>query len=350
MNLETQARDAAARLREAALEVDSEGHLEDLVSTRRRRTLGRLVAGAAGLALLAGVAVGVGSDRRPPPPVGPSGSGTIVTDLSASGGPGALRLQTGDAVRMITELPDGRSLVNPDDLEISPDGTKLALVGDDTLQVLGLGTDTTSTSVPCRGCMFVSWIGYRVGLMLVSRLHGRNLQNHVYTSEGDDEGAMRLPDGVTAMGYAPDRLHLSAIEYIGPRAHPRGRISVVDDRTTRRTPLRDTETKPGELIGDLAWSPDGTRIGYVVQGPRNSEGFSRFRLMVASADGAFVRQVADLGRCVCFNTSPPPTFAWSPDGGSVVVAKTDAVVVPLDGSASGSVPGHGPVDWGPPDP
>jgi DNA-directed RNA polymerase specialized sigma24 family protein len=353
---------AVAALRAAARGVDAERGLRDLQERGRRRrlrTAGAVVAGA--LAVVGAVALlsgpGGADERRDDRRVDPPGSGAVVTNLSGTGNDGQVLVEGGSSKVLLTALRDGTPLVSPEDLEVSPEGDKLALVGDDTLQVVGLGDDRTATSVPCPRCRFVDWMGFKVGILLVTSYGVDGPTTHVYGNDGRNRGAITMSDGISPSGYSPDRLRMVGVQDLGRGDRQRSRLFVLDDTTGTRTPLRTTTTAPGEFIYDVSWSPDGVQVGYIVAGDYAGGGVAAegHRLMVASADGSGVREVADLGRCYCVRTADP-RFAWSPDGSALVAVTVSAQdsrdrsqvrVLSLDGRVEQVLEGGAPVDWGP---
>ena len=353
---------AVAALREAARGVDPERGLRDLHGRgrrRRTRTAGAVVAAAVvvagGVALLGGP--GGADERRHDGPVDPPGSGAVVTNLSGTGNDGQVLVEGGSSKVLLSALRDGTPLVSPEDLEVSPEGDKLALVGDDTLQVVGLGEDRTSTSVPCPRCRFVDWMGFKVGILLVTSYGVDGPTTHVYGNDGANRGAITMAEGISPSGYSPDRLRMVGVQDLGRGDRQRSRLFVLDDTTGTRTPLPATTTEPGRFIYDVSWSPDGVQVGYIVAGDYAGGGVAAqdHQLMVASADGSGVREVADLGRCYCVRTADP-RFAWSPEGSDMVAVtvsaqdsrdRSEVRVLSLDGSVEQVLAGGAPVDWGP---
>jgi Tol biopolymer transport system component len=180
---------------------------------------------------------------------------------------------------------------------------------------------------------------------------------HVYGNNGRNRGAITMPDGISPSGYSPDRLRMVGVQDLGRGDRQRSRLFVLDDTTGTRTPLPATETGPGRFIYDVSWSPDGVLVGYIDAGEYAGRGVAAqdYRLMVASADGTGVHEVADLGRCYCVSTADP-RFAWSPDGSSLVAVtvttndahdRSEVRLLSLDGRVEQVVDGGAPVDWAP---
>ncbi len=354
-------RSAVGSLRDEARYVDPQRGLADLAVARRRHRVRTAVVVVTVLAVVTAVFWFVGGpspdEDVAPGPEDPPGSGAVVSTLRADGTTGEVLVEGGSSKVLVSELHDGTPLVSPVDLEVSPEGDKLAVVGEDTLQVVGLGDNRTSTTVPCLRCRFVDWMGFKVGILLVTSFGAQGPSTQVYGDDGVARGALKLPEGIVASGYSPDRLSMVGVSELGRGDARRSRLFVLDDGTGVRTPLPDTESAPGRFIYDVTWSPDGVQVGYIEAGEYNGSGIAAqdYRLMVASRDGTEVHEVADLGRCVCVQTADP-RFAWSPDGSSLVavtVATQDSAdtsevrVFSLDGEVGSVLQGGAPVDWGP---
>ena len=117
-------------------------------------------------------------------------------------------------------------------------------------------------------------------------LDGKNRRPFLTVPDG--EGGLDMPS------VAPDAKRLVLISYRGP-----GLRSQVWTYGLPSGPFRQlTETAEGAY--DPAWSPDGTRIAYVVRDK------GRHDVWVMGADGSDARQVTDAGAC----RAP----CWSPDG------------------------------------
>lgn len=267
-------------------------------------------------------------------------STAVVTDLSGAGGTGAVRYQVGTEVRLLTRLPDRRRLVNPIDLELAHAGESLALVGDDRLQVLGLGANTSAVTVRCRACTTVTWVGYRS--LAVSGVVAGRPTLRVFDMSGAEQGTLLLPTGVRPTGYSPDRRRFAGVETLRSGAD---RVFVVEMDGSHRHPLAGTVTEPGRHIDEVQWSPDGSQVAYVERGIRVST--TGNDLKVATVAGGTVRQVTAV--------RTPAGFAWAPDGSALLAVggpSEPGRVSPyaLDGSAGGGIRGEVPIDWGRPAP
>ncbi|MEW6233405.1 MAG: hypothetical protein AB1566_13985, partial [Chloroflexota bacterium] len=118
------------------------------------------------------------------------------------------------------------------------------------------------------------------------------------------------PDGVSAQGLPwPEgvRLYPSPAGDAAAQVRPDG-ISLWN---ARGAPVKTIAAGPGARVGDLAWSPDGTKLAYFVQG--TSEGPE---LWVADvAEGRERRLIK--GDLELFSTP-----SWSPDSRSLALSRT----------------------------
>jgi len=277
--------------------------LPDLRLSRRTLAFGLII--AAILLTLAAVAIG---SRRPPevPPIGgvvviPNQGQLLVVDMATGaaiessdprgvGGlakPGTAFFGTYNRVRWSL---DGRTLAgfNGDDLNVVD-----ALTGD--VAVL--------TSIPgCRQAPYPCDLAYSPDGRTIAVTNYTEL-TLVDVATGQKVLARRLGGGIGSPSWSPDG-RLVAVSM-------QGAIDLLDREGTiarRFTIEGDPEFAPV----DLAFSPDGERLGFL-RYDLASDDSSDIQFVTVRPDGTDERVVATVGNCFCLGWGPPG-FTWSPDG------------------------------------
>ncbi len=339
MSLDALARESADALHEAARHTGAEERLDALVRSSRRRTATRLGAAAVAVALAVSAAVllPLGGDSTPAP-AGPGDAGSIIIDLSGKdAGAGTLSLDVADESEVLAEL-DGGHLVNPFDMDVSPDGSLLALTDTRRLQLVDLESRRLVADVACT-CLFV---GFRIDEQLYVDEQRRNgLVTVVYDEHGTRLGTTTLAEGTWVDGLSPGQDRIAGVEQVVGDGKG-DRVFVQDSQGGGRFVLRDTRTDPGSHLSSVTWAPRGDLVAYLQTRLVEGDGgeIMTFRLMVASTDTGEVHEVADLGACSCVRETPP-TFAWSPDGRRLAAVRlehrnsadsAEAVLLDLDGT------------------
>jgi Tol biopolymer transport system component len=122
--------------------------------------------------------------------------------------------------------------------------------------------------------------------------------------------------------------------------HDGGIISfrVSDGRGARRL----TTNPYGGQDVPIGYSPDGSRLAWVREGPGSTDENERAAIIVADADGTHARR---LNRWGLLNAHELAAANWSPDGSSFVAATRKGQLVTVDAVAGGATPL--PVDLGP---
>jgi Tol biopolymer transport system component len=318
-------------------------HSFDRLITRRDRKQRnkRIIAGAVGIAIaVAAVLVGtsiIRSEEKQPAhriPLRHNGlialpSGDVLTLLDP---------QTG--VRSELSLRTGGGGYQVMGFAWSPDGTKFAYTTwqQGKVRVFDLTTNTISTIVPCEaqppdraGCMLnLAWSpdGTRIAL------------------SGDDGLDLIDPDGsnrTTLIGrgyvgsatWSPDGATIAFTADL-PSSADRPAIYEVDADGSN---LRVLFEQPGSarLVDNLRWSPDGTRIAYLIneaQPPLFADGPHPLipQVWIVGADGSRPSKLFEGGAC-CAGGSWTG-LSWSPDGTKIAFISTPS------GSAYGSNDGR----------
>jgi Tol biopolymer transport system component len=313
-----------------------------VLAIRAGRQVARLVALAAVLAALIGIAVLAGSRPRLPPPFGLAGNGLIAFDVGGD-------VYAGDPLTGASHLILGGPGTESDPA-FSPDGTRIALIrsagaaGDDVVVV---GVDGSHpvvvTPQPLIGLTWIDWTPDGRDVALVAEVDGRAAMlladaagAGIRTLVGDvdvDEPEYRPPDGRQVM--------FRAMTAAGPA------IEIMDaDGSNRRAVIPSAPTaNPMYQLRGPAWSPDGRQIAYMSW----DDTLRQMRLYVMNADGSGSRPLAHDPRA-WFEGWP----VWSPDGTRIVEIRqfVGADGTPMDNTrpfAVAWVDGRGPtIETGPP--
>lgn len=91
----------------------------------------------------------------------------------------------------------------------------------------------------------------------------------------------------------------------------------------------------------IGYSPDGSRLAWVREGPRSTGELERAAIFVSDADGTHARR---LNRWGLLNAHEFAAANWSPDGSRFVAATRKGALVTVDAVAGGATPL--PVDLG----
>jgi Tol biopolymer transport system component len=224
------------------------------------------------------------------------------------------------------------------DAHWSPDGTRVefARFTDDyeyTVQVVSVdGTDEKKLA----DGRFVAWSSDGTSIMYLPRLgsheSGTSLFSAKVTGGQEPQKLVDIPPQRT-FAISPDGTQIAYIASVGEmRTLPGGEIVGpltglfllnTDGQGTPRQVLA-----PGELEEPLAFSPDGTRLAYVVAVDTSPTSRGRY-LEVVNLDGSNRQRLSgDL-------VDSPGVAQWSPDGSGVLIygdSLDGLIFAPLDGS------------------
>ena len=158
---------------------------------------------------------------------------------------------------------------------------------------------------------------------------GSDLQSRVQimAADGTDLRTIELPPGMHAdypPRWSPDGTRLAFVVTEEAQGDPTSAIYTVGADGTGLQRLREARSNP-------AWSPDGMRLAFA-----KSNG-DPLHLYTMAADGTGVRQISSMpGGSLGAGVGWVPTLAWSPDGSRLLYGCFDLVcVVGLDGQPVG---------------
>ena len=313
---------------------------------RRRVTTAALATAVVAVLAATGIAASRGHDRGSEPvvPATPSPSAAKQEMLLAN--PiNAESMSGGNASRLHLPSPSPGS-GSYYSLAFSPDGTQLAYAFSD-VRTIDLATGRIRLKQVCgqEDLCSVAWTpDGRTILVANGRLRGIDVATGrvheipvpagwTWFTSPDVNTAGRVVMGGTVDGDVA----IMSIDLAG--THPQ----VLERFRNTGTPI------------DPRWSPDGTRIAYVLlQGrPRDPPQDTPLSLRTMNADGSGLRTLAKVGHCYCLGFAPG--MDWSPSGRLAVATMgippftTSGAVfeISADGTPSYFGPGHGPIAWRP---
>lgn len=339
----------------------------------RRRAHRRLAAGVVGLALgLAAIVIGASVLR--------AGGEAPADDVPPLHHNGLIALPYGDTLTLIDprtgrhselSLRTGRGGHEVSGSAWSPDGTKFAYttLQQGSVRVLDLGSGRISTIVPCDapppyrvGCPInLAWSpdGSRIalsgsrGLELVDA-NGSNRTTLIDVSAGR-RGYVGSPT------WSPDGATIAFGAHLPTAPNPHAVYAIDADGSNLR--ILFEQPGPGGLRS-LRWSPDGSRIAYIVAAPDPDAADPSIpsvipEVWIANADGSRTTKLFEGGPCCAVSTSTG--LSWSPDGTTIALIGSFAgshytlvgqlyALDPDDGDVrvlARHVPFGGPPEWQP---
>jgi hypothetical protein len=353
MSLDSIARSSADALLEASRSTASAADLEALVRTSRRRRTTRLAAAATSVvvAVVAGLLMSAPQHRQSEPATPGEGQGVIVT-VGGSYRNESVIVRDGAESRVFDQFPGGPRLRFVYDVAVDRAAERIAVINENLLQVVSPAGRLLWAERCDDHCLWVHWTPDG-DLVLTEYIEGKEpLRHRLFDRDGIAKGLVEFPRGTNASGLSPEGDRVVGVQGPGPGDPPGAELVVVDRDGSDRTPLPRTELPRGWQVVQVAWAPDGRHLGYLATEPLERPDVVRYRLMLSDVDGSHVRQVASLGRCFCAGWSPP-SFAWSPDGQSLLVhavptsPRPGTHVLSIDGEVQGTpLGGESPLAWG----
>ncbi len=169
----------------------------------------------------------------------------------------------------------------------------------------------------------------------------------------DDDGeivafrpAISAPDGsgyrLLRMRNRPSDMYCSAWSPDDSRILCKNAGGIISFRSSDGGGARRLTTNPyGGQDLPIGYSPNGSRLAWVREGPGSTDEVERAAIFVADADGTHARR---LNRWGLFNAHEFAAANWSPDGTGFVAATRNGRLVTVDAVAGGATPL--PVDLG----
>lgn len=353
MSLDSIARSSADALLDASRGAGSPGDLEALVRASRRRSATRVAAAATCVVVAAVAGLLVSAPQGPQSePATPGGGRSVVVTTGGGYGAESVIVRDGEKSRVFSQFPGGPRLRFVSDVAVDRAAERIAVLNERLLQVV-TPEGRLLWAERCQDhCMWVHWTP-EGDVVLTEYVEGKGpLRDRLFDRDGLAKGLVEFPRGTDASGLSPEGDRLVGVQDARGGGGSGAELVVVDRDGSGRTPLPSTALPRGWQVAQVAWAPDGQHLGYLTTEPLEGRGFVRYRLMVSDVDGSDVRRVASLGHCYCAGWASP-SFAWSPDGRSLLVyslpnsARPGAHVLSIDGRVEGTpLGGESPVAWG----
>jgi Tol biopolymer transport system component len=222
----------------------------------------------------------------------------------------------------------------------SPDGTKLAYLRSAELWVLDTTTGQTRQLTTCHGCNqydYMSWSPDSSRLVFSEPDQFGSLQLYIIDADGSHTTQLtHFPAALNAMQptWSPDGTHIAFTFFSVANVPNQGGVfgaGGIDVIRPDGTGLAVLLAANGQGPLYPAWSPNGTRIAYLLDPPQpGGSGEYQYQVWLMNSDGSHRTEIFRHNGC-CITTLAGP--AWSPDGTRIAAVTFHTLwVMNADGS------------------
>ncbi|HAT45824.1 MAG TPA: hypothetical protein DCS90_12060, partial [Ktedonobacter sp.] len=214
----------------------------------------------------------------------------------------------------------------PNDVNLSPDGTRAAFVvwefvADKPKEsgriwvVETAGGEPKPFSKGAKEDTFPRWSpdGQQLAFTSVGEGEKDKPQLHLLPAQGGEaKKVCTMPNGASDLAWSPDGNHIAFLSLEGeePKSDPK---VITSDRQRRLWTIRpnydipEAVTPDNMTVWEYAWSPDSKYIALYYSSGSDETDWYRGQIGIVSASGGAVRQLSQLTRQVS-------ALTWSPDG------------------------------------
>ena len=327
-DLGTLVRDEMARAGSPSYSFNDLGRRRD-----RKRRNQRIAAGVVGIAVFVAavwIVTTGGSFDRTQPAIQPTPTPTAIPGYQQNGeilvlkdgaftqiDPVTGKVVTGNGVELPEALPVS-------DFAWSPDGMDLAYATHGHVQVVDVATGTSREIMSRAGHSSLAWSrdGSRIAVA-----HDGMLE--LIDPEGGNRSTLvELPGIIVQPTWSPDGERI-AFQVVSDQPSGERSLYVIDRDGSDLSEVLGPAPRDSIGFFDPEWSPDGSRIAYIVSTQWSTADLWRLRVEVVDSDGSNPTELVEAGTCACIGFGPGLT--WSPDGASM------ALVIPGGGPFTGSL-------------